>query len=217
MQLLFAGAALTLSGCVASSNFYSGRTLEENSFSFGFGADDIVLAASDPGLTISKERPFVPSFLASYGLPWRMEIGARYTPIRYGELTLRHQVNPRSFDAFDLSLNLHYAALFGAYSYLRHGLTVSKNISEFEPYAHYTAYHYVGGASSVFEDSFLSGVSATLINNNRAIGLGIALPLRQAKLYPEVNYQYFGGDLSHGLWHFGVGIRIYPGYKSAPH
>ena len=39
-------------GCVASSNFYSGRTLEEGKYSAGFAADDIALSSTDPDLSV---------------------------------------------------------------------------------------------------------------------------------------------------------------------
>ncbi len=204
-------SAFFLCGCVASSNFYSGRTLEEGKYSIGVGADDIAMKSSDNSLSVSKNSPFVPSVGGAYGLPWRFEIGMRYYLVNLLGLSLRHQVNPRSFDLVDLSLNLQYDLRFGQYSDLRYGATLSKNIHEFEPYVHYTAYHFIGSTTDVLQDSFISGVAETFVNQNRLIGLGVALPLqKKAKIYPEVNYQYFGGDLSHGLWHFGIGFRFFP-------
>jgi len=210
-RALLALPLFTLGGCVSSSNYYTGRTLEENKYSIGFGADDIVIKSSDKSLSVSKNKPFVPSLAGSYGLPWRFEIGMRYYPANVFEASLRDQVNPRTFDVVDFSLNLHYSIIFGSYSYLRYGATLSKNIREFEPYVHYSAYQFVGATSAIFDNSFISGSEAIYVNNNRAIGFGIALPLKSAKLFPEVNYQYFGGDLTHGLWHFGIGVRVYPG------
>ncbi len=204
-------SAFFLCGCVASSNFYSGRTLEEGKYSIGVGADDIAMKSSDNSFSVSKNSPFVPSVGGAYGLPWRFEIGMRYYLVNLLGLSLRHQVNPRSFDLVDLSLNLQYDLRFGQYSDLRYGATLSKNIHEFEPYVHYTAYHFIGSTTDVLQDSFISGVAETFVNQNRLIGLGVALPLqKKAKIYPEVNYQYFGGDLSHGLWHFGIGFRFFP-------
>ena len=206
--VLIVAGVLALNGCVATSNFYSGRTLEENKFSIGFGADDIVLKSSDKSVTVSKDGPLAPSIIAAYGLPLRLEIGMRYYPVNFVEASLRHQVNPRSFNVIDLSLNLHYALRLGGYSYIKYGVTLSKNIDEFEPYIHYSAYRFVGATTSIFDDSFISGAAETFVNNNRSVGFGIALPVRRAKLYPELNYQYFGGDFSHGLWHFGIGVRV---------
>jgi hypothetical protein len=199
----------TLYGCVTSSNFYTGRTLEEKKFSIGIGADDIILKSSEESISISKKKPMTPSISLAYGLPWRLEVSLRYFPTHFIESTLRGQINPQSFDIFDCSLNLSYAALIGGYSYLKYGISVSKNIQEFEPYIHYANYHYMGAAKGDFSDSFLSNVTDDFINHNHSIGFGIALPLRKAKLYPEVNYQYFGNTLRGGLWHFGIGIRIY--------
>jgi len=108
-----------------------------------------------------------------------------------------------------LQSHFSYAALIGGYSYLKYGISISKNIHEFEPYAHYSFYHYMGAAKGDFSDNFLSSVTDDFVNHNHSIGFGIALPLRQAKLYPEANYQYFGNTLRGGLWHFGIGMRIY--------
>jgi len=209
LQVVVLVGALIYSGCVSSSNFYSGRTLEENKLSIGFGLDDIALKSSDNSLSVSKNAPFVPSFNAAYGLPLRLELGMRYYPVNFLEATLRHQVNPRTFDFVDLSLNLHYAVLFGGYSYLKYGATLSKNVHEFEPYVHYSAYHFIGSTASIFDNSFISGAAGTFVNQNRSVGFGVALPVQRAKFFPEVNYQYFGGDISHGLWHFGIGFRVF--------
>jgi hypothetical protein len=207
---LFMLLSWLLGGCVASSNYFTGRTLEEGKLSIGAGADDVVIKSSDSSVSVSKDGAFAPWFGAAYGLPLRLELGVRYFPVNFVEVSLRHQVNPLTFDVVDFSLNLHYAVQFAGYSYLKYGVTLSKNISEFEPYVHYAAYHFMGSTASVFNDGFLSGASGKFIDNNRSIGFGIALPLRQAKIFPEVNYQYFGGDMKHGVWHVGIGIRVYP-------
>ncbi len=211
MKLAFLTLPLValLNGCVASSNFYSGRTLEEGKVAIAVGADDIILKSSDPAVTVEKGKGFAPSFGAAVGLPWRFELGARYFPTNFLELSLRDQINPRDFDIINASVNLHYGLLFGYYSYFKYGVTISKNIAEFEPYVHYAAYRFLGSTTSIFDDSFLSGVEEEFINNNRVIGFGIGLPIRSAKFFPEANYQYFGNDLSHGIWHFGIGLRVY--------
>ncbi len=197
-----------LCGCVASSNFHTGRTLEEKKLSLGLGLDEIITKSNDNSIEVSKDKPFVSSVSIAYGLPLRFEAGLRYYPTRFLEGTVRWQVNPRSFDILDCSLNCSYASLIDGYSYLKYGISVSKNIQEFEPYVHYSFYHYMGAAKGDFSDSFFSSVTDDFINNNRSVGFGIALPLRQAKLYPEVNYQYFGNSMNDGIWHFGIGIRI---------
>jgi hypothetical protein len=202
--------AILLSGCAVSSNFYSGRTLEERKFAFGFGLDDLAIKSTEQSLTVTKKVPFVPSIVGAYGLPWRFELGARYYLPNLLGVSLRHQVNPRSFDMADLSLNLQYDGCFGRYSDLRYGLTLSKNINEFEPYVHYTGYHFLSFSPDAFDGRFISGVVATFVNGNRCIGVGIGLPIKKAKIYPEVNYQYFGGDVRHGLLHVGVGLRVFP-------
>ncbi len=196
-----------LCGCVASSNFHTGRTLEETKIALAFGADDIITKSNDKYLTISKGRPCVLSFGLAYGLPFRFETALRYYPTEFLEASLRYQINPRSFTIFDCSLNCSYARFFGGYSYLKYGISISKNIHEYEPYIHYSFYHKVGSTEGDFSGGFISGLTGILIDNSLSIGLGVALPFHTAKILPEIDYQYFGTNVSHGIWHFGIGFR----------
>ncbi len=207
---------IVLDGCTASSNFYSARTLEENKFAVSFGADDIVTkssGSSSENIGISKDLPFAPSVGIFYGLPYRLETGLRWYPIRFLEGSLREQLNPRSFNTFDASINLSYAGLIGVYSYLKYGATISKNINEFEPFIYYSFYHTMGnmtgltGSSGL--DGFITNLSSDIINNSRTIGFGIGLPLGKTKFYPEVDYDYYENNITNGIWHFGVGLRLY--------
>ncbi len=203
-----AAVACTLSGCVASSNFYTGRTLEEGKAALTVGLDDIAMGSRDESVTVTKTSPLSPSIGGAVGLPLRLELGLRYFPPEFFEGTLRDQINPRSFTAFDVSLDLHYAVLFGGYSYFRYGATLSKNIHEFEPYVHYSAYAFAGSAAGEFDGS-VTGITDAFFHNLRSVGFGIGLPLRSLKVFPEMDYDYVGGDIRHGLWHFGVGFRVY--------
>ncbi|HOV99158.1 MAG TPA: hypothetical protein PK595_06265 [Bacteroidota bacterium] len=206
---LFLLLIVTFCGCVATSNYYSGRTLEKNKLLVGVGADEIAIISTNKDITVSRDSPFMPSIMFAYGLPLRLEAGLRYSPTHFLEGTLREQLNPRSFDIFDCSLNLSYAALIGGYSYLKYGATVSKNLKGFEPYVHYASYHFMGATKDDFVDSFISSMTDEFFNNNHSIGCGIIIPLIQgARICPEANYQYYGNRLSDGLWHFGIAIRI---------
>lgn len=216
LPLLLLLSATILSGCVSSSNFYSARTLEQNKLALTFGADDIVMKPAGnlaSTVSISKDLPFAPSIGLYYGLPLRLETGIRWYPIRFLEASLREQLNPRSFNTFDASIDLSYAGMIGAYSYLRYGVTVSKDINNIEPFIHYSFYQATGRMTSVSSntnlDGFITDLSSSLINSSRVIGFGVGLPLKKIKFFPEADYQYYNGDLSQGIWHLGVGIRIY--------
>ncbi len=110
-------------------------------------------------------------------------------------------------------MNLSYAGLIGVYSYLKYGATISKNINEFEPFIYYSFYHTMGnmtdltGSSSL--DAFMTNLSSDIINISRTIGFGIGLPLGKTKFFPEFDYDYYGNDISTGIWHIGVGLRLY--------
>jgi hypothetical protein len=206
---------LSLCGCVASSSYYSARTLDQNKFALGFGADDIILKESknlSGSVGISKDLPFAPSIGFAYGLPLNLETGLRWYPARFLEASLREQVNPKSFDLFDGSIDFSYAGLLGGYSYIKYGATISKNIDNFEPFVHYSFYQMTGhmtGVTSGSLDGFISNLTSDLINNSRTLGFGIGLPFHKVKFFPEVDYQYYGNNLPDGLWHFGIGLRIY--------
>jgi hypothetical protein len=199
----------TLYGCVATSHYYTARTVEENTFAFGIGADDIAIESADQTIEVSKKAVLIPSIAIAYGLPYRLETGLRWYPPRFLEGSLRYQINPPTFHIVDGSINLTFAHLFGGYSYLRYGISISKNIHEFEPFVHYSFYNFLGADKGDFSDSFISGAIDDFISNNRSIGFGVALPIRKAKLFPEVDYQYFDNDIDKGLWRFGVGICVY--------
>ncbi len=113
---------------------------------------------------------------------------------------------------FDASVDFNYAGLVGAYSYIKYGATVSKDIFGFEPFAHYYFYHSVGNVKSSGMgdfDGFINDISKNFIDNSRTVGFGIGVPLSKLKFFPEVDYQYLNNDLSNGIWHFGIGIRMY--------
>ena len=209
-------STLILNGCVAASSYYSARTLEANKLALGFGADDIIMKDSQTSLErigISKDLPFAPSIGLVYGLPYRLETGLRWYPPRFFEISLREQINSRTFKSFDCSLDISYAGLIDIYSYLKYGATISKNINGFEPYFHYYFYNMTGrmkslsGVSSL--DGFITNISKEIINNSHTVGFGIGIPFNSVEFFPTVDYQYYNNDISIGLWQFGIGIRIY--------
>ncbi|MFZ1082000.1 MAG: hypothetical protein WAO19_08745 [Candidatus Kryptoniota bacterium] len=201
---------IALSGCMATSSFYTGRTLDQGKFSPGIGADDILIKSTDNSVSYSTSVAFVPSFLFAYGLPLRLEADARFVIPRLLEVSLRDQINPRSFELFDFAPDITIGDLFGGYTYLRYGASLSKNIGGFEPFVHYSFYHFMEATSSDISNSFVSATVSEITNNDRAIGAGIGIPLGALKLYPEFDYQYFGNDLKWGIWSFGIGIRGIP-------
>jgi len=203
-------SSLILSGCMATSSYYTGRTLEPWKFSPGFGADDIIIKSTDNSITYSKGFAFVPSFLLSCGLPLRLETDARFVIPRLLEVSLRDQINPRTFELFDFAPDITFGDLFGGYTYLRYGGTLSKNLDGFEPYVHYSLYHFLKTTSSDFSNSFFSASLSEITNNDRVIGVGIGIPVGNLKLYPEFDYQYFGNNLKWGIYSFGIGFRVVP-------
>ncbi len=205
----------TINGCVASSSYYTARTLEKNKLALGFSADDILIKSSNSSgiqVGISKDLPFAPSIGFAYGLPLRLETGLRWYPPKFIEATLREQVNPRTFDEFDFSINFSFATLLGAYSYVKYGATISKKIDMLEPFLHYSFYHTVGDLKMSGDnsfDGFINDLTSNLINNSRTIGFGLGIQVKKVEFFPEADYQYFDNNMSYGLWHLGIGLHLY--------
>ncbi len=90
---------IIFSGCVASSSYYSGRTLEKSKFALSASADDIIIKdvkSSNTSIGISKDLPFAPSVGFAVGLPLQIETGVRWYLPKFIELSLRDQVTPRN-------------------------------------------------------------------------------------------------------------------------
>lgn len=211
---------MVLSGCVASSSYYTGRTLEPGQEVARVGADYILNTASDGNrvqVGATKDFPisFVPSIGLAFGLPLRLETSLRWYPVKFLEGSLRWQVNPRSFDPFDASLNFSYAGLIGEYSYARYGVTVSKNMNAVEPYINFSLYHLMGRINSdlniTYKGStiidFANGITEGM-NTSRSVAFGVAVPIVKTKLFPEINYFYNKYSFPQGLWSFGIGLQI---------
>jgi hypothetical protein len=205
---------LANSGCVVTSHYHTARTLEKNTFALGINADDIAISSEDKSVSIKKKWAFSPSVVAAWGLPYRLEIGAHCAPPDFIEGSMRFQVNPRSFELFDCSLNLNYAQFFDYYAYLKYGFSLSKSLTGIEPYIHFDLYHFLDANSDDFSLGFFSEVTEASFNRHRSVGFGIAVSFQELKLLPEINYQYFVNEFNNGIWHFGIGIRIV-GHRAA--
>lgn len=114
---------------------------------------------------------------------------------------MRYQINPRDFDWFDISANLHSGVFidddFSQISepYFRYGFTISKEISRFQPYFGY-----------YLNDSYL-------LENKRdresksVYCFGIAIPNKDGLIFIECNHYNYGSGSSDGYYTFGIGLR----------
>jgi len=196
-----------LSSC-ATSNYYTAQTLKKDEQVLSPGIDNIFMYNPEKKDGISGLSP---SFGYIHGLPYRFETGIRiFFPFGL-EGMLRHQLNPPSFTVFDISSNLHFGARYYindrnsrfANSYLKAGLTISKEISNsqlylgyyriFEKYV-YHVYYDTENPPKQF-DSVLS--------------VGIATWRKGKMIFPEINYQFNSSDISNGILQFGFGFRIF--------
>jgi hypothetical protein len=188
-------------GCVSSSNFYTGKTLPEGDYTVNLGLDHMEIDNSESAL---KYFAISPSIGFSYGLPLKFETGLRYFPPYVFDVSLRKQINPADFTDFDCSLNLGFGYFYREYSYLKYGVTFSRDIEGVEPYIHFNFYSLVGGVVDGL--SFVSDAVDDFINKSRVAGFGVSIPSGKTKIIPEVDYQYESGSLDKGWWRFGVGF-----------
>ncbi|MCJ7813597.1 hypothetical protein MUP95_09820 [bacterium] len=188
-----------LSGCI-TTNYYSGRTLENGKTVLTPGVDNLIWIVEDQGI-VNRHLYFNPSIGISRGLPSRFEIGIRtYFPFIL-EADLRHQINPRSFKWFDISANLHMGVYFAnsfkwvSSPYYKYGLTISKEILCIQPYFGY-----------YLNKNYLVKSETNNPFDYEIICFGLAIPYKNDTIYPECNY-YKNTTGGKGFFAIGIGVR----------
>lgn len=176
-------------GCFATTNYYTGRTLPKKKASGSFGFDGIIVQSTEDGEVEKTELPLSPSIGYSYGLPYRFEIGIRTYMFMIWEAMLRHEITPHRFKHFDASVNLHLG-LMPEFTYVKYGLTLSKDVGKIEPFLSYFQY----------------GSSDNPIQGNRVWGGGLAIDIPHAQLIFEVIYPDYPDDDNRYII-YNVGIR----------
>jgi hypothetical protein len=143
---------------------------------------------------------FSPSLGIAAGLPHRFETGIRYYAPYVFEGNVRHQLNPRSFSAFDMSVNFHMGTLFSNWfrdmsnPYFKYGLTLSRQISGYQPFVSF--YLNKNYNFDDIDDDFL---------DYSTLCFGLAIPYKENLIIPECNY-LMGND-GNGIISIGIGIR----------
>jgi hypothetical protein len=186
---------LLLTGC-ATPNYYTGRTLEDGEMDIVGGMDNLLWVnekGEDSELEFSLKP--TPSLGVFRGLPWRFEAGMRLYLAYILEASLRHQINPRSFDLFDISANIHVGTVWTE-PYGKYGLMLSKDINDFHPYVGLYAYN-----------NFLLEAESNVAFDYRVFMLGLGIPLKDFYLMPEINIVANRDldDISH--YTIGIGVR----------
>jgi hypothetical protein len=185
------------SGCI-TTNYYTGRTLEEGRTVLTPGVDNLLLIEQESGV-VDKDLAFSVSMGFAKGLPWRFETGLRcYFPLIW-EANLRHQITPRSFDWFDLSANFHAGIVFSTRfedvspPYYKYGFTLSKEILSLQPFISY-----------YFNDKFkFERVDEK--TDFRITSFGIAIPNDVDLIIPECSY--YRSPFRKDFYSIGIGLR----------
>lgn len=189
-------------GCIATTNYYTGRTLKKGRMMISFGLDNIIIQSTDDGLSFNMDMPVSPSLGLVLGLPYRFEGGLRWYYLKTFEGSFRWQVNPRKFRYFDVSTNLHYGSFHLEAEHFKYGLTASKQLGCFEPFVSH--YWYASGETNPISDSDVSDIWRT----NRVICAGLAIGVKEGYIIPEINYQYISGSFSDALIFYSVGFKF---------
>ena len=99
--LVFPLLSLLLTGCIATTNYYSGRTAPSGTWVATPGADNILIGnPEEEDFFIDKDEPLYLSIGFARGLPRRFEVGARYYIPYMLESNLRWQMTPRTLKRF---------------------------------------------------------------------------------------------------------------------
>ena len=176
-HFIFLLPILILLSCLATTNYYTGRTLLPGKKVVVGGIDNFLIKDIETGQTVRRLET---------GLYWHF-------PESF-ETYLRWQANPRSFRYFDLSLNSHFGVFAFSYPYIKLGVSLSKEIHGVEPFLNYYVY-----TNAKLTEEFKE--------TSRSLGLGIAIPIPRAQLIPEINFSFTGNEISKGLMMFNVGLR----------
>ena len=188
-------------GCLATTNYYTARTLPAGKMTISPGMDDLIIQSTDKARIIKKPLYFLPSLGLYIGLPYRLEAGVRWYFTNTYEGILRWQLNPKWFNKFYASANFHYGWFQESFQYYKYGVTVSKPIGELEPYVGY--YQFSRGE----EDRIVSVDFDDILDTHRVISLGISIPIRAGHVFPEINYQFSKYEFGSGLLFYSVGFR----------
>jgi hypothetical protein len=189
---------LSFSSCI-TTNYYTGRTLESGKTVVTPGADNLILIESKEGV-VKKDIAFSISMGVATGLPWRFEIGLRnYFPYIW-EANIRHQINPRTFELFDLSANLHAGVVFSedfddvSPPYYKYGFTLSKEIFNLQPFVSYYL-------NNQFEFERVAQRTDFEI-----ICFGIGIPFKGDLIIPECSYYRSPSGVN--FYSIGIGVRV---------
>jgi len=187
--------------CFAVNNYFSGQVLKPWQVALSPGWNSMFWYLPDAG-----DRKFyvgvLPSFGGYIGLPWRLELGTRYTVPWFVDGVLRWQINPPAWKLVDVSLNYHVGAWLNDEDYddivcEKYGVTISRQIACWQPYFNLSKW----------------GSLMFLRNNDSShstlVSFGFAYTNKRGDLiFPEVTAFLDRNDDFPRIWMFGFGLRL---------
>ena len=204
-------AVIALSGCVFTPHYATGRTLLPMKTELIIGVDNLAIASSDSG-EIGVMPAVLPQVGLNLGLPGRFEVGANGYMSGIFEGKLRWQVNPRSYEKFDFSLDGTYGLIGDGFTYIKYGSTISKTFDDITPYFYYERIDNLSGFNEdddqdIFDD-IIEGVVEELSDASSNVGVGIEIATKgKTAIIPEIQYQFYQDSLDLGFFTFGFCIK----------
>ncbi|MBN2011477.1 hypothetical protein JW960_19245 [candidate division KSB1 bacterium] len=197
---------LLLSGCAATSNYYTAKTLKPKQKVITPSWNNMVNFnpnSHDNHWTLG----LIPGCGIFTGLPWRFETGVNYIFPSILDFIGRWQINPESFTLFDACTNFHFGTLIvpvsdGAITWTKYGIILSKQFNRYQPFF----------SISKFTVGFFSQETLELknseLNSPTILSFGYAyLDRHNGQITPEIGY-VFDYHENLNFWTFGVGIRV---------
>jgi len=196
------------SGCLMTPHYHTGETLAPKKISLITAVNNLVMGSRYDEIEINNEINFGFHLGLRYGLPYRLEAGLHVMLPRLIEGRLRWQINPRSFEYFDVSIDGTYGGMLSNIEYIKYGFTISKEIGPVTPYAYYCQNDMqLARTSDGLEgliDNFVQ--HAFDISSDTGFGFEVKLP-HGATLCPELNYQIYNEHFEEGIFSIGIALK----------
>jgi hypothetical protein len=190
--------SLLMLSCIATTNYYTARTLNRGEKVFTPGWDNLLLVSCADKEEGQRWHFFLtPSLGLAVGVGYRLETGLRwYFPYVF-DAAFRMQLTPRSFRAFDASVNGHVVGPFLMPPVFKYGATVSREIRGWQPFLSYYQYYPMRDRDEWDDFKTLP-----------VLCFGMAIPFEQQLIVPEINYQFEANEFSRGYFLCSLGFRI---------
>lgn len=197
-------AIIIMLQCFGTTNYYTGRVLAPGQKVITPAWNNLFYYYQE-GQSNKFRLMVLPGVGAFVGLPYRFEIGTRYTVPFVIDGVIRWQINPASFRWMDASLDYQVGAIIPGFEGLvssKYGMTFSRQTNRWEPYV--SINRMVVPAS--FMRPFIDDVNHS---SYLLYTVGIAYTnQRDDMIIPEMTVISESEDVKKTVWSIGLSLRI---------